>query len=148
MGSITGSVGDKAGMRVPLVGSGQSIVLPSLYLATYPTIANLTFQYCGLEFGWRAGTFQLIPGTAAGLSVNIGVTLDQATAQGSRNPGAWEALPQPAASTGEWSNPLVQGAGTQLARIDSGPWVAIILAVTATTLTPASNAAILVAAAA
>lgn len=148
MGSITGSVGSKSGMRITLASAPQTIILTSLYLAEYPVVAATTIQYVGFEFGWRTATFQLVPGSATGLSVAILVTLDQDSATSESSPGYWEEIPMPAAATGEWSNPLAQGAGTQLARIDSGPWTAIALQVSATTLTAASNAALYVAAAA
>lgn len=135
MGSVVGTVGDKFGLIVPGPGiptsgnginAGQNYVLTSIYLPTYPTVANTTFYYVAFEYGWRAFVLQLVPQAGIG-SVTVNVTLDGATAQGLGS--AWELLPVPTAGTGAWSNPMSNTAGTRLCRVDSGPWVAFQLVV-------------------
>jgi hypothetical protein len=147
MGSVVGTVGDKFGIIVPGPGiptggtginAGQSYVLTSIYLPTYPTVANTAFYYVAFEFGWRAFILQLVPNAAVG-SVAVNATLDGQTAQG--NGSAWEPLPAPTAGTGTWSNPMTNAAGTRLFRIDSGPWVAFQLVVTS--IPAAQNAYVL-----
>lgn len=147
MGSVVGTVGAKFGIIIPGPGiptggngiaTGQSYVLTSIYLPTYPVVANTTFYYVAFEFGWRAFVLQLVPNAAVG-SVQVNVTLDGATAQGQGS--AWEPLPAPTAGTGTWNNPMTNVAQTRLMRIDSGPWVAFQLVVS--TIPAGQNAYVL-----
>jgi hypothetical protein len=128
MGSIVGSVGAKGGVAIPLPGSSNA-VLTSIYLPTYPVVANTAFFYVAFEFGWRSFQFQLNPtGGATAMTCEVNVTLDPQTAQGlAQN---WQPVPMPGTATvnsATWFNPMTGAAGQQMARVDSGPWVAFQL---------------------
>ena len=124
MGSIVGSVGAKFGLSIPIPAATQNIVITSLP-PPYPTIANTTIVYAGFEFGWRNFLFQIVPGTATGMSATVFSTLDGASAQGNAN--NWEQVPV-ASGTG-WSNPMTGTTAERLCFINSGPWCAFLVIV-------------------
>jgi hypothetical protein len=129
MGSIVGTVGDRAGAKI-LLTAGQNLVLSSFPSLTTPAPAG--YYYVAFEFGWTKFVFQIVPGNATAGTFMVNVTNDQPTAQQSPgNLGAWEQMPSPVVegSTVVWTNPLTLTAGGRLFYVNSGPWAAFQIAV-------------------
>lgn len=136
MGSIIGTVGDRAGAKIMLV-AGQNLVLTSFpwygVTAQPPVVQPPGYYYVAFEFGWTKFVFQIVPGNATAGTFTVNVTNDQPTAQQSPgNPAAWEQLPSPIVegSTSTWANPLTLSAGGRLFYVNSGPWAAFQIALT------------------
>lgn len=136
MGSITGVVGQYGGIRIPPVNApfptlrpSQNWVITSLYDPTYQANWSVSggYVYVPFEYGWRAFTFQLIPGTGSGNSVNVSGTNDPATAQNLVSlGGTWDTIPS--AGGAPFANPiLMNGSTPRLLYVNSGPWAAFRL---------------------
>lgn len=137
MGSVTGSVADDYGVRVPPANAPQPFwspnavwIITSLYTpATYPSnwTTNGGTLYVPFEYGWRNVTFQLTKpkGTGSG-AVNLFGTTDQSQAIAAGT--AWENLPVTFGN-----NQLGLGAAAQhIAYADMGQWVAFRMLANAT----------------
>ena len=113
-----GAVGNKAGVIV---------------VAAF-TVANTrsTFWWEGgasltggsqIPFGWKNIIFQLVPGNMSAGSIEIDVTVELLTAQGTN--ANWEPVPaQNSGSGNSWFNPLTANPGQRLLHVNSGPWLA------------------------
>jgi hypothetical protein len=131
MGSIAGAVGADGGIRipplnapVPTLRSNINWVITSIYNPNYQAGWTNTsgLLYVPFEYGWRAFTFQLVPGTATSASVTLAGTADAATAVSLSPQGAWETLPS--ASGAVFPNPILNATPPRLLYVNSGPWAA------------------------
>lgn len=130
MGSVTGSLADNYGVRVPPInaprttlGPNQTWILTSLYDPSF-TGSNWTTSggtvYTPFEYGWRVYSFQLVRPTGGGSgNLTVNATTDQATAAGVGS--AWEPVPFTNGGTPPSALTLV---AFRLAFADTGQWVA------------------------
>ena len=135
MGSITGAVGADGGVRIPPLNAptpsfrgSTTWVVTSIYDPNYQNswTNQFGYLYVPFEYGWRAFTFQLNPGTGTtGPGVAVAGTNDLATAQ-NLGGNQWEQLPT--ASGAVFSNVMpLNGVTSRLCYINSGPWTAFKL---------------------
>lgn len=138
MGSVVGTIGGFAGLRVP--GPTTFLAVSTNYVLTsFPPppggYVQSNYIWVPYEYGWTKFNFQLVVGNATLGSIQINVTNDQPTAQGVSGANvAWEPMPAPAQETtgdaAAYSNPLVTAtAGAHLMFANSGPWAAWQIAV-------------------
>jgi hypothetical protein len=116
-----GVIGNKAGI----------VVVPAITIASHrytffwQNVTSGAANVGGSEFpfGWKNFSFQLVPGNMSAGSVEIDVTIELLTAQGTNS--NWEPVPaQNAGSGNSWYNPLTNFAGQRLLQVNSGPWLA------------------------
>lgn len=134
MGSISGTVGADGGIRIPPLNAPNPQLRPNAawaitsvpdpngnnYLDTWTTTGG--YVYVPFEYGWRAFSFQLVPGSGGAGSVTIQATNAPTAAQNIA--GAWETVA--AASGAPFPNPLTLNgsSGPRLLYVNSGPWAA------------------------
>jgi hypothetical protein len=110
-----GAVGNKAGV----------IVVPAITTASHRYTFWWTQGTVGgsqIPFGWKSMTFQLVPGNMSAGTVEIDVSIELATAQGTN--ANWEPIVAPGGNSFSFNNPLSQNPGQRLLQIASGPWLA------------------------
>lgn len=134
MSSITGSVGANGGIRIPpldaptpTIRGNMTWIITSLWDASYKSAWTTTggYLYVPFEYGWRAFTFQLLPGTGVSANVTIAATNDPPTAQGVNGvqPSGpdWETV---SSAMPGFPNPIPLNGPIRVLYVNSGPWTA------------------------